>query len=158
MPQPTHTQLLTALTAQKAGLLRFIALLETEQAALVENKGDALPDLTEQKTQDALKLNQLTDSLRELIDGLVPQAQADIQSWMRKACPECLSVWLEVADLAQRTKQLNQINGELIQTKLRFTQQALTVLSKAVNNANSFYGSNGQPNFSPGSGRSLGSG
>jgi flagella synthesis protein FlgN len=158
LPHSATSGLLTALTAERSALLGFIALLEREQAALMENRGDALPELSEQKTAASIKLNQLAESLRELLRKSIPQQSAEaIQSWLGMNCRDGLPLWLDIVALAQRTKQLNQINGELIQMKLRHNQQALTVLSNAVNKAG-VYGRNGQPDFSPGSGRSLGSG
>lgn len=80
-----------------------------------------------------------------------------IRTWLKANSPQGLAVWQENLALAERAQQLNHANGELIQMKLRRNQQLLTVLSNAVNKAN-LYGPDGQASFSPGSGRSLGSG
>jgi len=80
-----------------------------------------------------------------------------IRAWLKIHSPDGLSIWQGILDLAERARQLNNTNGELIQMKLRHNQQILTVLSNAVNQAN-LYGPDGQTSFSPGSGRSLGSG
>lgn len=158
MPHPITSGLLAALTSERSALLRFIALLEREQTALVENHGDALPELAELKTTDAIKLSQLAESRRELLKLDIPQQNTETtQVWLNAHCPDGLPLWQDIVALGQRAKQLNQINGELIKMKLRHNQQALTVLSNAVNKAG-VYGRNGQPDFSPGSGRSLGSG
>jgi flagella synthesis protein FlgN len=53
-------------------------------------------------------------------------------------------------------QRLNQTNGELIQIKLRYNQQALGVLYGAVQSAAGLYGADGQPNLPSGS-RTLGS-
>lgn len=158
MPNSATSGLLAALPIERSALLSFISLLEREQAALVENRSDALPELSAQKSSDAIKLNQLAESRLKLLQQAIPQPNAEkIQAWMQANCPNALPLWQDIIALAQRAKQLNQINGELIQMKLRHNQQALTVLSNAVNKAG-IYGRNGQPDFSPGSGRSLGSG
>lgn len=158
MPHPITSGLLAALTSERSALLRFIALLEREQTVLVENHGDALPELAEQKTTDAIQLSQLAESRRELLKLDIPQQNTETtQAWLNAHCPDGLPLWQDIVALGQRAKQLNQINGELIKMKLRHNQQALTVLSNAVNKAG-VYGRNGQPDFSPGSGRSLGSG
>jgi flagellar biosynthesis protein FlgN len=80
-----------------------------------------------------------------------------IHAWLGTHSPEGLAIWQKTLALAKRSQQLNRTNGELIQMKLRHNQQSLAVLSNAVNKAN-LYGPDGQPNFAPGSGRSLGSG
>jgi flagella synthesis protein FlgN len=147
-----------ALSAERTSLLAFIALLEREQAALMENRGDALPELSEQKTADALKLSKLADTRRELLNPTIPNQNAEaVASWLGTHSPAELPAWQDIVALMQRAKQLNQVNGELIQMKLRRNQQTLTVLSNAVNKAG-VYGRNGQPDFSPGSGRTLGQG
>ncbi len=158
MPSHAIPGLRAALSAERAALLGFISLLEREQAALIENRSDALPELSEQKTADALKLNQLAEASRTLLKQAVPNLNAETAaSWLGTHSPAELTSWQDIIALTQRAKQLNQINGELIQMKLRRNQQALTVLSNAVNKAG-VYGRNGQPDFSPGSGRTLGSG
>lgn len=147
-----------ALSAERAALLGFIAVLEHEQAALIENRSDALPELSEQKTADAIKLGQLADMRRELLKRAIPNQNAEtVASWLGKHSPAELASWQDIIALTQRAKQLNLINGELIQMKLRRNQQTLTVLSNAVNKGG-VYGRNGQPDFSPGSGRTLGRG
>lgn len=158
MPGTSIPGLPAALSAERTALLGFIALLEHEQAALIENRSDALPELSEQKTTDATRLSQLADTRRELLKQAIPNQNAEtVASWLGKHSPAELTSWQDIVALTQRAKQLNQINGELIQMKLRRNQQALTVLGNAVNKAG-VYGRNGQPDFSPGSGRTLGRG
>ena len=169
MKQSSSPQLLSALTAERAALLKFIALLEREQGMLVENLTDQLFELSEQKSTDALDLNKLAETRRALLG--TPQSDATpargapsgglgadaISAWLKTHSPQGLAIWHEIRTLAERAQRLNQANGELIQMKLRRNQQLLTVLSNAVNKAN-LYGPDGQTSFSPGSGRSLGSG
>lgn len=158
MEQSSNSQLLAALTAEHAALLNFVALLEREQGMLVNNRTDRLLELSEQKTTDALSLNELAETRRNLLQKNIPEFSVNaVHAWLAAHNPQGLAVWHKVLALAERARQLNRTNGELIQMKLRHNQQSLAVLSKAVNKAN-LYGSNGQPNFSPGSGRSLGSG
>lgn len=158
MEQSFDSQLLAALTAEHTALLNFVALLEREQGMLVENRTDRLLELSEQKSTDALSLNELAETRRSLLQKRIPEFSSDtIHAWLAAHNPQGLAVWHEVLTLAERAQQLNRTNGELIQMKLRHNQQSLAVLSNAVNKAN-LYGPDGQPSFSPGSGRSLGSG
>lgn len=158
MNQDTITQLLAAMAAERTALLSFVSLLEREQKMLVENLTDQLLELSEKKSTDALGLNQLAEVRRNLLRKFIPVFSVEaIHAWLRVRSPEGLVVWREMLALAERARQLNHTNGELIQMKLRHNQQSLAVLSNAVNKAN-LYGPDGQPSFSPGSGRSLGSG
>jgi len=158
LKQSSGSQLHSALTAERSALLKFTALLEREQGMLVENLTDQLLELSEQKSTDALNLNELAETRRALLRKNLPQLGEDaIRTWLEIHNPQDLVVWQEIRALAERAQRLNQTNGELIQMKLRRNQQLLAVLSNAVNKAN-LYGPDGQTSFSPGSGRSLGSG
>lgn len=155
---PTSSALLTALSTELSALQSFVVLLEREQEMLLGNQTDQLLGLAEQKSNDAIKLNQIAETRISLLQPNIPQLNSQtIQFWLTENQPESLFIWLTIDNLTKHAQQLNQTNGELIQMKLRHNQQALTVLSNAVNKAG-IYGKNGQPNFSPGSGRSLGSG
>lgn len=158
MKQSSIAQLLAALTAEHRALLNFLALLEREQGMLVENLTDQLIELSEQKSTDALSLNGLAQARRDLLQKNIPQLNVDsIHTWLGVHSPECLVFWQKIRTMADRAQQTNRTNGELIQMKLRHNQQSLAVLSNAADKAN-LYGPDGQPNFSPGSGRSLGNG
>jgi len=158
LKQSSDSQLLAALTAERAALLSFVDLLEREQGMLVENRTDRLLEQSEQKSNASFGLNELAEARRSLLQENLPKLSADaIHAWLAAHNPQGLAVWHEVLALAERAQQLNRTNGELIQIKLRHNQQSLAVLSSTVNKAN-LYGPDGQPSFSPGSGRSLGSG
>ncbi len=146
------------MNAEHAALLNFVALLEREQGMLVENHTDQLLELSEQKSTEALGLNELARARRDLLQNNIPQLSVDsIHAWLEKYSPEGLATWQKTLALAKRSQLLNRANGELIQMKLRHNQQSLAVLSKAVDKAN-IYGPDGQTNFSRGGGRSLGNG
>lgn len=125
---------------------------------LLDNQADLLIGLAEVKFNDAIKLNQIAEMRISLLQPNIPHLNSrTIEAWLSANQPDALPIWSTIDNLTRQAQQLNQTNGELIQMKLRHNQQALTVLSNAVNKAG-IYGKNGQPNFSPGSGRSLGSG
>jgi flagella synthesis protein FlgN len=158
LEKSSASHLLAVLTAEHSALLDFVTLLEHEQGMLVENLSDQLLGLSEKKSSCALDLNKLAQARLALLQEYIPQLGVEtIQVWLGAHSPEGLAIWQKTLDLAKRSRQLNLTNGELIQMKLRHNQQSLVVLSNAVNKAN-LYGPDGQPNFSPGSGRSLGSG
>lgn len=161
MNRSFDSRLLDALTAEHAALLDFVALLKSEQEMLVENSTDRLLELAEKKTNSALILNAFAETRQDLLKKNFPRlgdpgAEA-IYACLDKHAPQGSAVWNEVLALASRAQQLNRTNGELIQMKLRHNQQALAVLSSSVKKTH-IYGPDGQTRFSPGSGRSLGSG
>lgn len=148
-------QLLTALSDERDALRSFVELLQQEQGLLMENGVDELLLLAERKSADALRINELTDNRLLRLKKFVPEPDG-IHDWLERNSAQGLEIWLEIRRLAEAAMQLNHVNGELIQMKLRYNQQSLTALTRAVNQAN-LYGPDGQTNFSPGSGRSLGS-
>lgn len=151
-------QLIAALTTERAALQQFIALLEQEQALLIENNTEALLTLSEQKSTRAMTLNELAEQRRTQLKKNIPELTvAALQQWLEDHTALGLSLWTELRHLAERAQHLNSINGELILMKMRHNQQSLNVLNNAVNKA-SVYGPDGQTTFSPGSGRSLGNG
>lgn len=158
MNHSARDQLLAALSEERAAVREFVELLQREQLLLTENDIEPLLPLAEKKSANAVRLNQLSEACRRLLEKISPKLDnGEIEAWMKAGCTEALSMWREVRTLAGQAKQLNNVNGELIQMKLRHNQQAFTALSGAVNQAN-LYGANGQASFSPGSGRSLGNG
>ena len=91
MKQPSSSQLLTTLTAERAALLNFVALLEREQGMLVENRTDQLLDLSKQKSTAALGLNELAKTRHNLLQGNPPQLSADaIHAWLAAHSPQGL--------------------------------------------------------------------
>lgn len=155
MPHTAHKALLKTLSEELSQVRSFVELLQQEQGLLMENSVDLLLELAEQKSAQAVRLNELTESRRQLM--AIPATDHDsIRAWFETECKEGLPTWQEINTLAQQAALLNHINGELIQMKQRLVQQSLTALTRAVSQAN-LYGPDGQTSFSPGSGRSLGS-
>lgn len=151
------TELRNALTIEVGALRAFVCLLQEEQRLLTENQTETLLATAERKSAQALHLNQLAESRLVLIRRQHPElSDDDIASWLAENSAECRTIWQEMRELADQAKQLNRVNGELIQMKLRHNQQTLTTLTQAVQKAD-LYGPDGQRSFTPGTGRSLGS-
>lgn len=150
----TATDLPSHLKNERDFLRSFITLLEKEQQALLVQDSDQLLMLADAKNQAVNKLAELSNVRRQRMD--LTTANSDTTAWVQKNAPLCLGVWEEVRELATRAHHLNQVNGEVIQLKLRSNQQALTVLLGANQNAAGLYGRDGQPSL-PITGRTLGS-
>ena len=158
MKHSSSLELQSALTAELSALQHFVAFLEREQLMLLESNSDPLFELSEQKSDYATQLNKLAQQRCLLLQQNLPELNAAaVHAFILEHCPQGLPMWEQTVALAEQAQRLNQTTGELIQMRLRHNQQLLAALSKAANKAN-LYGSNGRANFSPGSGRSLGSG
>lgn len=157
MAATDNAALLDGLKKEQAALQAFVSLLEREQSLLMENQTEPLIALSEQKSTSAIALNALSEARQKLMPSEGEQTAAGMADWLSQNQPQVVPLWQSLMTLTDQAWQLNRVNGELIQMRWRNNQQALRVLSNAVNQAN-LYGPNGQTSYSPNSGRSLGSG
>ncbi len=148
----TTTEFLSNLNDECATLRAFVVLLEDEQRILVGQHTEELLPLAEAKIQLAQKISSLSAARQ----AYLPEGTRDMADWLKKNAPQALPVWHEARQLAAHVQRLNLTNGELIQIKLRYNQQALGVLYGAAQSTAGLYGADGQPNLPSGS-RTLGS-
>lgn len=150
-------ELISRLHAERAALRAFVALLETEQQALLGGQSDQLLALAGSKNLAARDLSQLASARRNELSkrgaGIEPGGTA---AWLQAHAADSLPVWRDVRHLAAQAQQMNSTNGKLIQAKLRHNQQALSVLHNAAQGANGLYGPDGHSHLHT-SGRALGS-
>lgn len=154
----TPANIASQLHAECAALQAFVALLETEQQALIAGQTEQLLLLADNKTLAVQALSQLANTRSKILlaNGATP-GPGSIDAWLNTHASDSLPVWQDIQKLAAQSQQINRSNGELIQARLRNNQQALAVLRTAANSAGGLYGPDGQPHL-PTSGRTLGSG
>lgn len=158
MTHNPNSELLAVLTREVGAVRAFVELLQQEQRLLTENQSEPLLALAEQKSLQAINLNRLGDQRISALRQLVPEVTNEaIESWLTTNSAEGHAKWQQIRELAEQARQLNRVNGELIQMKMRHNQQTLVTLTQAVHKAD-LYGPDGQRSFAPGTGRSLGSG
>jgi flagella synthesis protein FlgN len=144
--------MLARLNDERDALRAFVVLLEQEQNALLSTDTDALLPLAERKTKESDLIQTLSRARREsLPDALTTE------KWLQANSPVGIALWHDIRQLAEQAQRQNHVNGELIQLKMRYNQQALIALVGATQHAAGIYGRDGQPNL-PTSGRNLGSG
>lgn len=144
------------LVKELEGFKEFKALLLSEQNALINGDTSVLSDVTETKDQQAQKLNKLASGRSKLVTALgFTETRDGIAQWVNQTSEETSTLWSSLLGLAQEIQRINELNGKLIHTRLQYTQQSLSALLTAVNQAN-LYGSNGQPNAVPQSGNVRG--
>ena len=142
------------LDKELAELRKFIVLLTSEQQALLNNDTESLLTLSEAKTQAASQLIEMSNSRRK---ALLTNSTDSMENWLARHAPNSQAMWSEIRKLAAQAQQLNSTNGELINSRMRHNQQALSALHNAAKSAAGLYGPDGQANLSS-SGRHLGSG
>jgi flagella synthesis protein FlgN len=146
------TEFQSNLNDECATLRAFVVLLEDEQRTLLGQHSEDLATMAEAKIQLANKITTLSTARQRHL----PPGTKDMAEWLKKNAPQVLPSWHEARQLAAHVHRLNQTNGELIQIKLRYNQQALGVLFGASQSAAGLYGADGQPNQISAS-RTLGS-
>lgn len=153
--KPTNgptAELLSNLNDECAALREFVVLLENEQRVLLGQHTEELLPLAEAKIQLTSKIAALSAARQRYL----PEDTGNMAEWLKRNAPQCLPAWQQARQLAAQVQRLNQTNGEMIQIKLRYNQQALGVLYGAAQSTAGLYGADGQPNLPSGS-RTLGS-
>jgi flagella synthesis protein FlgN len=110
---------------------RFVGLLEQEKTLLAEGRIEALTATVEEKEKLAAELNGLTQQRgRYLLDhGFTPDRQG-MASWSARhpGQKEAIAAWERTLSLSARAKELNRLNGQLIQLHMQHTDRALEIL------------------------------
>lgn len=155
-PPPSRIQNL--LLEEAAQLRGFLSLLEREQQALVSGETDPLLPLAEEKSAHFTRLAGLGEARNQALAAeSLPPDRAGMETWLDRhpQQPGARQAWQELLKLTLKARELNQVNGKLIGTRLAGNQQALATLLAAANQA-ALYGPDGQSR-PLGGGRSLGS-
>ena len=141
------------LTEERSALQAFIGLLEREQKILLSPDTEPLLDLSTEKSRAAESLTALVKKRPQYISA----EPGKIEAWLRSNAAIALNIWQDIQKLGLQAQQMNKTNGELIQVRMRYNQQAVQALLGASAQAAGLYDPKGKTNM-PGSGRTLGSG
>jgi flagella synthesis protein FlgN len=130
-------------------------LLEQEQEQLVEANIDGVAALTEPKAQVAARMAELATWRHKALAaaGFEPK-ESGMMEWIKSASTTASKSWNELMDLAEAAKEINRINGTLINQQMVRNQSVLNVLQHGNLHGNSVYGPNGQTSNKP-SGRHI---
>lgn len=150
---------LACISCERDATRNFIDILRHEQAALQQPGASLLLSIANEKAHQAQQLAQLADARNYWLRKLgYTQDHIGMERGLRD-CPAAADVWEELLQLAETASQLNKINGVLVGQRLRYTQQAISVLQASTHGGpnTSLYCSDGQPQPLFG-GRQLGEG
>jgi len=135
----------------------FLNVLQKEQEALVGGGIEHLETLPRDKAELVMQLAKLAKRRdQHLISlGLTPDRKG-MEALLAndRDAKTAIAKWHELLRLAESAQQLNQTNGEIITTRLRQNQQALTMLQGAAG-ITPLYGPTGKT-FTLKGGRQLG--
>lgn len=134
----------------------FRKLLLDEQNALIAGDAASLAQITETKAQLIAKLNDFASSRLERLKYLGFNSDRDgIAQWTASADAETNRLWQVLLALGNEIQMMNALNGKLINTRLQYTQQSMSALLAAVNQAE-LYGPSGQREGTPQSSNTRG--
>ena len=134
------------LAEEKTLLQQFVDVLKREQSALSGGRIDELPDYTEQKAQLVAGLNRLAEQRRTFLSShQLSNDKAGVERWCASH-PEqkhAAGHWADILLLASEARELNRLNGELIQLRMQHNTRALEAL-QGGKDALDLYGPDGQ--------------
>ena len=130
------------LTGEIAALRVFVAVLREEQQSLVHGELDQLARFTEPKAKCLLDLTRLGELRMVLLRTHNLSAdRAGMENLLREHAqnaPQTLAAWQQLLTMTADAHHLNDLNGTLIATRLRGTQQALAALFSAARIPNAY--------------------
>lgn len=123
----------------------LLALLSREQSKLVMIDIDAIEGLLEEKSVLLERINVTAKGRYNLLaaNGFEP-SEAGMQAWLKHASTPVLNrAWSDFQLTLNQAKEMNRLNGMLINKHFNRNQQLLNQL-QGISNAGSVYGRDGQ--------------
>ncbi|WP_338848428.1 flagellar protein FlgN [Massilia sp. W12] len=153
----TGYQLDSGMQAERAVMADLLETLQQEQNSLIAADVEQLLQLTEQKNQLVQRASALSQQrLNALAAAGFAQEEANMAAWLtRLGRSELQQSWHSLLDLTRQAKEINRLNGMLINRQLANTQNALQALQppSAATPAQHLYGPSGHSTLSQGSRR-----
>lgn len=136
----------TTLAGEQQLLASIVELLKQEQKLLVAADADALAALTPQKTKQVQELAALSAERHRLLGAAgFAAAEAGMVPWLdAHGDAAARGTWEAMLALTREAKELNRLNGVLINKHLAHNQQALAALQPPGSPAAAVYGPAGQ--------------
>jgi flagella synthesis protein FlgN len=139
---------ISTLRDEQTLIATLLKLMKQEQQCLVNADTDGLTAITPQKSQLINQMSQLS-SLRLQALGAAGFAarEAGMDAWLAGSPdPAAATLWQELLVLTREAKELNRVNGMLINKQMNYNQNLINAMRTPAQGAdNSFYGPSGQP-------------
>ena len=121
------------LCAERATYQKLLSLLELEQTYLANGDAESLHAVAREKSDSVLELLRLGERRSDYLRAHALTAdRTGMEQWLRDnggAERDLLhAAWSELIEAAQQARELNEINGALITSRLVHNQQALESL------------------------------
>ena len=132
--------------AEAEAVQQFAELLKLEQTSLSSGNTDELPAFAEHKVNLAFHMNTLSAQRNaSLATQGFDADRAGVEAWCAKYPNEkdVATAWSRILSLAGEARELNRLNGELIQIRMQYNTKALEALQRGKNSL-ALYGPDGQ--------------
>jgi len=140
------TALLHTLETEADTVARFVEQLKLEQVALANGDIDKIVGFTQSKSTLTGELTSLANQRNSALASLGLAAdRAGIEAWFERHPPDvrAQNAWSRILSLASEARELNRVNGELIQIRMQHNAQALAAMQGASRSLH-LYGPDGQ--------------
>jgi flagella synthesis protein FlgN len=124
-----------------------LELMKQEQQFLVAADGDGLAAITPQKSALVQQMAGLAARRHQALGAAgVAASEAGMEDWLAGSNSEAArSLWLELLERTREAKEINRVNGMLINKQMMNTQVVLNAMRTPAGNADStVYGPSGQ--------------
>jgi flagella synthesis protein FlgN len=136
----------STLAAEQQLVAALVDMMKQEQQLLVSADADGLAALMPQKTKSVQQLAALSvERHRALGAAGFAASESGMEPWLAASgAPDARAQWEQLLDLTAQAKELNRVNGMLINKQLANTQTVLGALRPASAGAAAVYGPGGQ--------------
>lgn len=135
------------LSSELAHVASLVELMKQEQQLLVALDADGLAELTPKKNALLSELAALSQQRHAALAAAGCEgSEAGMEPWLAVAgTPELRAQWAGLLDAAREAKELNRLNGMLINRQLAHNQGVLNALRTPAGSATGgMYGASGQ--------------
>lgn len=131
------------LATQQQVLRECIRLMEQEQRLIstATIDGQQLATVAERKREVLAEIERL-ETIRTRAQHRLGYPEGRVGSEKAARDARCFDAWQALIELAERARQLNELNGRMIKMRMEQNQRILNFLSEAA--GQSLYGPNGQ--------------
>ena len=139
---------MASLREEHQALANLVELMKVEQAFLVAADINGLQSITEKKAKVVAQVSELAQQRHHALAmaGFAPEEQ-NMQAWLASINQDNVSAaWQQLLAITKAAKELNRVNGILVNKQLSYNQNALNTLQAPIHaeTGGNFYGPNGQ--------------
>jgi flagella synthesis protein FlgN len=135
------------LTEEHQAIRALTQILQLEQEHLISANVEGIAAITEDKAKAAARMAELATLRHNALAaaGFAPE-ESSMKLWLESAAgtQSANKSWQELIELAEAAKELNRVNGILINKQMVRNQNVLNILQHGSVQGNNVYGPNGQ--------------